>query len=128
MRVQTSVWAAVGGRGFLTSRTAATQSVRKSKVVASRYFHPVILMKKIVPDPPPSFPLPYLTIIADLTVEDAKPHAAALMDSLSSTIQVLLETESQEHRQVLLENMNILTELLRTLFSHMATREMAHEQ
>lgn len=50
------------------------------------------------------------------------------MDSLSSTIQVLLETESQEHRQVLLENMNILTELLRTLFSHMATREMAHEQ
>ncbi|PVZ39329.1 hypothetical protein [Pseudomonas sp. CC120222-01a] len=85
-------------------------------------------MKKIVPDPPLSFPLPYLTIIADLTVEDAKPHAAALMDSLSRTIQVLLETECQDHRQVLLENMSILTELLRTLFSHMAMREIAHDQ
>ncbi|MFJ4441839.1 hypothetical protein ACIPZ8_07105 [Pseudomonas sp. NPDC089422] len=85
-------------------------------------------MKKIVPDPPPSFPLPCITIIADLTFEDAKPHAADLMHSLSSTIQVLLETESKDHRQVLLENMSILTELLRTLFSHMATQEMAHEQ
>ncbi|UTL91971.1 hypothetical protein [Pseudomonas fluorescens] len=85
-------------------------------------------MKKIVPDPPPSLPLPYIKIIADLTFEDAKPHAAALMDSLSSTIQVLLETEAKDHRQVLLENMSILTELLRTLFAHMATQEMAHEQ
>ncbi|MGJ7552260.1 hypothetical protein [Pseudomonas alloputida] len=85
-------------------------------------------MKKIVPDPPPSFPLRYLTMIADLTVEDAKPHAAALMDSLSSTIQVLLETESKDHRQVLLEKMSILTELLRTLACHMAMQEMAHDQ
>ncbi|MFJ4350694.1 hypothetical protein ACIPZ5_07320 [Pseudomonas sp. NPDC089428] len=85
-------------------------------------------MKKIVPDPPPAYPLPYITIIADLTFEDAKPHAAALMDSLSSTIQVLLETEAEDHRKVLLENMSILTELLRALFAHMAMQEATHEQ
>ncbi|MEN5300823.1 MULTISPECIES: hypothetical protein [unclassified Pseudomonas] len=85
-------------------------------------------MKKIVPDPPPSFPLPYIKIIADLTFEDAKPHAAALMDSLSSTIQVLLETEVEDHRKVLLENMSILTELLRVLFAHLAMQEVTHEQ
>lgn len=85
-------------------------------------------MKKIVPDPPPSFPLPYIKIISDLTFEDAKPHAAALMDSLSSTIQVLLETKAEDHRQVLLENMSILTELLRVLFAHMGMQEVTHEQ
>ncbi|WP_288441865.1 hypothetical protein [uncultured Pseudomonas sp.] len=85
-------------------------------------------MKKIVPDPPPTSPIPYITIIADLTFEDAKPHAAALMDSLSSNIQLLLETEAKDHREVLLVNIGILTELLRTLFAHMASQEVPHEQ
>ncbi|MFJ4065130.1 hypothetical protein ACIPW4_07505 [Pseudomonas sp. NPDC089996] len=85
-------------------------------------------MKKIVPDPPPRFPIPYIKIIADLTFDDAKPHAAALMDSLSNTIQLLLETKTEDHRQILLVNMSILTELIHTLASHMATLERAHEQ
>ena len=50
------------------------------------------------------------------------------MDSLSSNIQLLLETEAKDHREVLLVNIGILTELLRTLFAHMALQEVPHEQ
>ncbi|MFJ4347220.1 hypothetical protein [Pseudomonas sp. NPDC089401] len=87
-------------------------------------------MKKIVPDPPPpaSFPIPYITIIADLTLEDAKPHATALMQALSNTIQLYLDTEAEDHREIVLENLGILTELLRILFAHMATLETDHGQ
>jgi len=84
-------------------------------------------MKKLVPDPPPSFPIPYITIIADLSIEDAKPHAAALMDALSNTIQLYLNSEDKEQRKVVQENLAILTELLRALFAHMAQLEVAHD-
>jgi D-ribose pyranose/furanose isomerase RbsD len=83
-------------------------------------------MKKLVPDSPPSFPIPYITIIADLSIEDAKPHAAALMDALSNTIQLCLATQDAEQRQTVLENIAIITELLRALSTHMANLEVAH--
>ncbi|RRV48221.1 hypothetical protein EGJ09_05595 [Pseudomonas sp. p106] len=84
-------------------------------------------MKKIVPDPPDSFPIPYISIIADLSLEDAKAHAAALMDSLSRTIELYLSTVGEDQRKVVLDNMGIHTELLRALFGHMSTLERAHE-
>ncbi|QHG66954.1 hypothetical protein [Pseudomonas putida] len=84
-------------------------------------------MKKLVPDPPPSFPIPYISIISDLSLEDAKPHAAVLMDALSNTIQLYLKTEDKEQRKVVQENLAILTELLRALFAHMAKLEVAHD-
>ncbi|WAB97289.1 MULTISPECIES: hypothetical protein [Pseudomonas] len=84
-------------------------------------------MKKLVPDPPDSCPIHYITIIADLSLEDAKAHAAALMDSLSSTIELYLSTVGEDQRRVVLDNMGILTDLLRALFSHMTTLEREHE-
>ncbi|WP_414157592.1 hypothetical protein [Pseudomonas sp. BNK-15] len=62
-------------------------------------------MKKIVPDPPNSFPIPYITIIADLSPEDARSHAAALMDCLCKTSQLYLDTEAEDHRYALEGNM-----------------------
>ncbi len=83
-------------------------------------------MKKLVPDPPPSFPIPYITIIAGLSIEDGKPHAAALMDALSNSIQLCLATQDTEQRQTVLEDIAIITELLRALSTHMASLEVAH--
>ncbi|WDY57223.1 hypothetical protein [Pseudomonas sp. PSKL.D1] len=83
-------------------------------------------MKKLVPDPPPQYPVPYISIIADLSHKDAFQHATTLMDSLSNTIQLYLNTEAEDQRNVVLENLGILTELLRALFAHMAAREVGH--
>jgi hypothetical protein len=120
VRVRASVRAAVPGRGLLTSRTAATQSVRRTRWSLSNSIFRKVIMKKIVPDPPDSFPIPYITIIADLSPEDARSHAAALMDCLCKTSQLYLDTEAEDHRYALLENLGILTELLRVLVAHMA--------
>ncbi|WAB97307.1 MULTISPECIES: hypothetical protein [Pseudomonas] len=84
-------------------------------------------MKKIVPDPPTSFPIPYITIIAGLSAEDAKAHAATLMDCFCKTSQLYLDTEAEDHRYALLENLGILTELLRVLVAHMAMQEINRE-
>jgi hypothetical protein len=83
-------------------------------------------MNKLVPDPPPSFPIPYIKIIADLSIEDAKPHAAALMDALSNNIQLCLATQDEAQRKIVLDNIAIITELLRILSTHMADIEVAN--
>ncbi|NIF28657.1 hypothetical protein F3J44_20025 [Pantoea sp. Tr-811] len=83
-------------------------------------------MKKIVPDPPPSFPIPYVTIIADLILEDAKSHLISLMDNLSKTCDLFVSLEADDQRNTVLENIGILTELLHALSDHMRALEAGH--
>ena len=79
-------------------------------------------MKKLVPDPP-TFPIPYISIIADLSHAEARSQAAKLMGSLSQTIELYLKAEDRAQRCILLENMSIHTELLYALFDHMKVQE-----
>lgn len=79
-------------------------------------------MKKRVPDPP-TFPIPYISITADLSQKDAKCQTVRLMGSLSQTIELYLKAEDRAQRCILLENMSIHTELLYALFDHMKVQE-----
>lgn len=80
-------------------------------------------MKKLVPDPPTTFPIPYISIIADLSHKDAKSQAVKLMGGLSQTIELYLKAEDGPQRCTLLENMSIFTDLLNALFAHMKAQE-----
>ena len=79
-------------------------------------------MKKLVPDPP-TFPIPYISIIADLSHAEARSQAAKLMGSLSQTIELYLKAEDSLQHSALLENMSALTELLHALFAHIKAQE-----
>ncbi|WP_426809626.1 hypothetical protein ABOC32_27780 [Pseudomonas sp. WOUb67] len=80
-------------------------------------------MKKVVPDPPSVFPIPYSTIIADLPYEEAKSHATIVMDSLSNTVKQFIAAEDPAQRSTHLETLSISAVLLHALLAHMKTLE-----
>ncbi|WP_369988025.1 hypothetical protein [Pseudomonas xanthosomatis] len=77
-------------------------------------------MKKLVPDPP--FPIPYLTIIQDLTPEAAMAHAANLMETLVDTVHAYVECPQQHRPGIMLENSAILSHLVVLLINHAIAR------
>lgn len=80
-------------------------------------------MKKIVPDPP--YPIPYITIINDLTAPQAMAHAATLMDTLGSTVQAYVECPPEHRKEILLDNAGILSQLVAALIKHSKCQEAA---
>ncbi|MCE1114805.1 MULTISPECIES: hypothetical protein [Pseudomonas] len=71
-------------------------------------------MKKLVPDPP----IPYITIIDHLTHDAAMAHAAVLMSTMSRTLEAYRAFDEDDRPMVLMENVAILSQLLRCLFDH----------
>lgn len=80
-------------------------------------------MKKVVPDPPSMLPIPYSTIIADLSYEDAKSQATLVMNSLSDTVEQFIDAENPAQRSAHLKNLSIFTDLLQALLAHMKAQE-----
>lgn len=75
-------------------------------------------MKKIVPDPPLALPIPYISIISDLSREEALAQAHTLIVTLNQTIEAYLAPEPEPHRELLLKNAEVLTQLTTALFTH----------
>ncbi|AZL70516.1 MULTISPECIES: hypothetical protein [Pseudomonas] len=83
-------------------------------------------MKKIVPDPP--YPIPFITIINDLTAEQAMAHAATLMDPLVDTVHAYADCPPELRSDILLDNASVLTQLVIALINHAKSKRAAHER
>lgn len=78
-------------------------------------------MKKLVPDPP----IPYISIIDHLTHDAAMAHAAVLMSTMSRTLDAYRSFAPDDRPMVLMENVAILSQLLRCLFDHARSLQVA---
>lgn len=78
-------------------------------------------MKKRVPDPP----IPYISIINHLTVDEVRDHAAVLMSTIHKTADVYLAFKPEDRPEVLVDNLCILAQLLQCLFEHARSQEVA---
>jgi hypothetical protein len=65
----------------------------------------------------PRPPIPYITIIDHLTHDAAMAHAAVLMSTMSRTLEAYRAFDD-DRPMVLMENVAILSQLLRCLFDH----------
>jgi hypothetical protein len=70
-------------------------------------------MKKIVPDPPRI--LRFLTISPDLSPEEARTEADALMTCLHEVLDLYFDSDDEAQRQTLITTSLYLTQLLHPL-------------
>jgi hypothetical protein len=75
-------------------------------------------MKKIVPDPPHL--LRHLTLSSDLSPEDARTEAEALMICLHQILDLYFDSSDQDKRQTLINTSLYLSQLLQPLTRHAA--------
>ncbi|MHA6163692.1 hypothetical protein [Pseudomonas sichuanensis] len=80
-------------------------------------------MKKIVPDPP--YPISFITIINDLTAEQALEHANTLMESLVDTVHLYTIAPPELRPDILLCNASILSQLVIALINHAKSKRAA---
>ncbi|WP_194789942.1 hypothetical protein [Pseudomonas sp. UFMG81] len=78
-------------------------------------------MKKLVPDPP----IPYISIIDHLSHDAAMAHAAILMETMNRTLDVYFLFDTDDRPAALVDNVCILSQLLRCLLDHARSREVA---
>jgi hypothetical protein len=126
VRGQASAWPSLYQflLGFLTPRTAATQSVRKIQVVAPVLEKWSFIMKKIVPDPPRRKPIttPFFTVQSDMYPPDALAHVSELLRGVIETLDEHCRARAGESGLSMLGNAMHASEIAFALVEHVHAR------